>query len=308
MRPVSERLPMPSGHEVAPTLDRRRLLVLGGAGVGAAALLAACGDDLSGTPTRVGQAPVATELPPVTITDVVRLRTASSMEHTLIGVYDQVIGHADLLDPAHDDLATRLRDDHATHVAALAALTTAAGGEVWACPNPRLQSTVIDPAMARITTGDEAAKIPASEDPKRDVLNLLNALESLSSETCQEMVGTLNTPALRGEVFAVGIAAARRAAALALAANPQRPGAYVSSADAANAGVELPAVTTTTVASAGPPLTEIPAVSAIPSQFGQLGPVFLVVGNGDENGVRFKANLETPHDNSLIYEGMAASC
>ena len=37
------------------------------------------------------------------------------------------------------------------------------------------------------------------------------------------------------------------------------------------AGVELPAVTTTTVASAGPPLTEIPAVSAIPSQFGQLG-------------------------------------
>ena len=67
-------------------------------------------------------------------------------------------------------------------------------------------------------------------------------------------------------------------------------------------------MTTTTVASAGPPLTEIPAVSAIPSQFGQLGPVFLVVGNGDENGVRFKANLETPHDNSLIYEGMAASC
>ena len=150
--------------------------------------------------------------------------------------------------------------------------------------------------------------ITADTDKPAEVLNLLNALESLSSETCQEMVGTLNTPALRGEVFAVGIAAARRAAALALAANPQRPGAYVSAADATNAGVELPAVTTTTVASAGPPLTEIPAVSAIPSQFGQLGPVFLVVGNGDENGVRFKANLETPHDNSLIYEGMAASC
>ena len=43
MRPVSERQTMPSGHEVAPTLDRRRLLVLGGAGLVMFGMVAATG-------------------------------------------------------------------------------------------------------------------------------------------------------------------------------------------------------------------------------------------------------------------------
>ena len=52
--------------------------------------------------------------------------------------------------------------------------------------------------------------------------------------------------------------------------------------------------------------TEIPTVTAIPSQFGGLGAIQLVVGAGDENGTRLKLNLETPSLNSFVYEYMTA--
>ena len=56
------------------------------------------------------------------------------------------------------------------------------------------------------------------------------------------------------------------------------------------------------------PQTEIPTVTAIPSQFGGLGPIQLVIGRGDENGTRLKINLETPSLNSFVYEYMTPSC
>jgi len=52
----------------------------------------------------------------------------------------------------------------------------------------------------------------------------------------------------------------------------------------------------------GAPLTEIPEVAAIPAAFGNLGTLLVVVGAGDENGVRLKVNFETPSLNSLVYE------
>ncbi len=295
-------------NPLATPVSRRRLLALGGLSAAAAVIVAACGEDLSGSPTRVGQAPSGTDLPTATINDVVRLRTAASVSQSLVDVYDQVIGKPELLDASNDEMAKRLRDEHAAHVTALGALTTAAGGTAWTCANPRLAATITGPAMARITTGDPTKKIPASDDPKRDVLNLLYGLESLAAATCQEMVGTLNTVDLRGKVVAVALNASRHAALLALHANTARPGGYVSAADATNAGVPLPVSSTTTVAPAGPPLTEIPVVTAIPSQFGLLGAQLLVVGGGDENGVRFKTNMETPHDNSLVYEYLTPAC
>ena len=55
-------------------------------------------------------------------------------------------------------------------------------------------------------------------------------------------------------------------------------------------------------------LTEIPTVTAIPSQFGGLAAIQIVVGAGDENGTRLKLNLETPSLNSFVYEYMKPSC
>ena len=52
----------------------------------------------------------------------------------------------------------------------------------------------------------------------------------------------------------------------------------------------------------------IPSVTAIPSQFGGLSAIQIVVGKGDENGTRLKLNLETPSLNSFVYEYMTATC
>jgi len=71
----------------------------------------------------------------------------------------------------------------------------------------------------------------------------------------------------------------------------------------ANAGGAAPTPTSAPVQ-----FTEIPSVTAIPSQFGGLGAIQLVVGAGDENGTRLKLNLETPSLNSFVYEYMTATC
>ena len=55
-------------------------------------------------------------------------------------------------------------------------------------------------------------------------------------------------------------------------------------------------------------LTEIPTLTAIPSQFGGLAATQIVVGAGDENGTRLKLNLETPSLNSFVYEYVKPSC
>ncbi len=42
---------------------------------------------------------------------------------------------------------------------------------------------------------------------------------------------------------------------------------------------------------------------AVPSRFGQLTPVTLVVGARDDAGQRFSINIETPAENAYVYDG-----
>ena len=120
----------------------------------------------------------------------------------------------------------------------------------------------------------------------------------------------------------IGAREARHAALLALTINPDRPGGLVNFADAVNAEPASPPTTlapTTTVQNIASPSggstptqtvqqTEIPTVTAIPSQFGSLAALQIVVGKGDENGTRLKINLETPSFNSFVYEYVKPSC
>ena len=81
-------------------LDRRRLLQSGGLTVALGALVAACGGDDSaeeGAPGRVGYAPPATPLPTVETNDIVYLRTATSIEQTLVETYQRIAGAGALL-------------------------------------------------------------------------------------------------------------------------------------------------------------------------------------------------------------------
>lgn len=306
---------------------RREVLRLGGLGAATAAVVAACGEHARGQVGRVGTAATTTSLPEAVVTNVTLLRTASGIEHSIISVYDQIIGKTDLLDAKYGDMATQFRDHHTAAAKTIEDLTTGAGGEAWSCTNPKFDDVIVNPVMTRITKGAEATAtskaVEPSDDPRRDILNFIHSLESLSGATYQSFVPMLTEPDLRSKSMAIGAQAARHAALLALTINTDRPAGLVNFADAVNAEPAAPpttlAATTTTQnianipsggAAAQPPpqQTEIPTITAIPGAFGNLAAIPLVVGRGDENGTRLKLNLETPSLNSLVYEYMKLTC
>lgn len=306
---------------------RRDVLRIGGFAVTTAAVISACGEHDRGQVGRVGAVPTTVKLPDAVVTNVTLLRTASSLENSIISVYGQIIDHSDLLDPALNDMAKRFLDDHLSHAQVFEQLTSDAGGTPWTCGNPKIDDIIINPIIKRITVGAEATAaakaIEASDDPRRDMLNFAHGLEALAGATYQALVALFSEPSLRSDAMTVGAREARHAALLALTINPDRPGGLVNFTDAVNAEPASPPTTTiaptTTVqniATPGggsttepaPPQTEIPTVTAIPSQFGSLAAIQLVVGKGDENGTRLKINLETPSFNSFVYEFVEPSC
>ena len=101
---AERRLIMTSPNEppgASRGIGRRQLLQTGGITVSLAALLAACGESSSAevAPGRVGYAPVPTDLPTEVVDDGVRLRTAQSIEHLIIDLYEQLSTSAELYGP-----------------------------------------------------------------------------------------------------------------------------------------------------------------------------------------------------------------
>src|SRR5215207_1207544 len=97
---MNSTIPDPAGataaHPVGQPFSRRRLFEIGGASVGLAALLAACGKDTEAEPGRVGNAPVPTDLPDLDVDDAVYLRTMQSLEQSIVDVYGVLSGLAGL--------------------------------------------------------------------------------------------------------------------------------------------------------------------------------------------------------------------
>jgi Ferritin-like domain len=285
---------VPVSSPVAPpnVLGRRGFLQIGGVSVAMAAVVAACGGNDGGGLARVGNAPTTTALPDPIINDVVLLRTASSLEHSMVGFFDLVIDDPKLLDPSHNDLVKRLRDDHTGHAALFEQLTSDAGGEPWACTNPRVDDFVIGPVLKAINGApktEDTAEVPPSDDAKRDILNFIHGLESMAAATYQAMVSTLSEPSLRKESVGVGVNAARHAAWLALVITG-RPTGYLPPSEAP----------------ADPP--PFPIAYAIPSTYGLLGAQQLVLGAPNETGVRASISLDTPSLNTFLYESITPSC
>lgn len=286
-------------------VDRRRFLQLGGLGAASAALLAACGAEGDSAIARVGVAPTTTALPDAVVDDAVLLRTASSIEYTAISIYDLVIGNTDLLDPANQAVAERLRDDHREHAAAVEALTAEIGGEPWTCGNPRLEEVVV-PAILRAVLGapatDDAPAVAPSDDPRRDVLHIAHAFEAFAGSTYQSLVAALTTPELRREAIRVAQDEVRHAALLAIAITG-RPAGYVNPADVLAATGVAPAAAETSGSG-----MQVPPVYAVPGQFGNLGAIPLVIGAQDEVGNRAEFSLDTPSLNTFVYAYLTPSC
>ena len=310
--------------------DRRGLFRIGGLSAASVVAIAACGKSEAGETGRIGVGEGTPKLQTAVVNNGVHLRTLAGIERSIAAAYQRMID-GDLLTvpsatfPDIGDLTpliTQFGEHHTAAAATFNALALEHGAEAWECGNTRLDGAFIDVVFDRVQNGaaatDAVLAIAPSEDPTRDMLNLVHTLESLSAASCQGVVAQVSEAAIRSAAAIIGVASARQSALMALLLNP---GGYVSTADAANA---LPAdVTTTTLAPtptqniaepgegaeggedpepAAPVLTDIPLPVAIPSQFGSLAPIVYIGGTGDENGVRLKLNFETPSLNSFAYQ------
>ncbi len=261
-----------------PSLDRRSLLRNSGIVLSFGAIVAACGGDRGGSsdPGRLGVAAPAPTLPAVELDDGVLLRTAQSLEYTAIAVYDAAAG-LDVLSAAELALVQRFVSDHQRHADDLGALIARADAEEFTCPNPFIMDRAVIPILAAFE---------GSDDLHRDVLNVAYAFESLAGASYQALVSELADTSLRTPAMLIGSEEHRHAAALAAAINPD---ALINPVLLAGDPVDVDG-------------DGFPVPYAVPATFGQLTGIELIVGAPSDEGGRFTTQLQTPADNTFVYD------
>ena len=222
-------------------------------------------------PAGSGYAPAATPLPTVETNDVVYLRTATSIEQTLVETYERIV-ELGVLDETATTVLERLIEDHRAAVTATAELTTQAGGEPYECANSWYVERVVTPILT-VIEGDEDEDIPPSDDPARDSLTTIDGLESMAGAMYQQMVELLVSQDLRAEGMRFGAAAARHGAAVAILATGA-PDGYVSP--------------TLTGGEVTPDETGLVPLYAISTQFGSLTAIPITIGAAERR--------RRPHD------------
>jgi hypothetical protein len=251
-------------------VSRRRILAVGGFSVAMAAVVAACAADKPHAQVpQAGAAPTTTGLPEQVITDEVLLRTASSLEHTLVGAYAAVLALGTL--PADAAETVRLFSSHHTdHAAFFEKSTRDIGGSAFTDPNAALQAKIVDPALKAIA---DAGNKPG------DLLWFVYGLENVAAGTFQAFVPALHVPSLRGDVMSVGGIEARHAAI----ATKLIPTATVvppapEDAAAAPTTTTIKGGTTTTT-----PAAQAIPVSQVPGSFGSLTAVAVAIVDVQES-------------------------
>jgi hypothetical protein len=263
-------------------LSRREVLRSGGMLLTIGAIGAACAsDEAGGAPGRIGIAPPPPTLPEVESppADVTLLRTMQSIELAAVELYNALIATG-ALTADEAPLFDRILEDHTRHAEEMAGLITQAGGEEFACPNAFFMERSVDPALDAME---------GSDDVHRDVLNIAWAFESNLGASYQSFVPMYQALDLRSSSALTGSEEHRHATVLARIINPEEtfaPSFFGEPDEATDAdGFPIP--------------------YAIPSVFGRLGPIDLVVGATNEEGARFTTQLQTPAENTFVYEYMS---
>ncbi|MAT07343.1 MAG: hypothetical protein CL424_20140 [Acidimicrobiaceae bacterium] len=257
-------------------LNRRELLRNGGLAISLGALLAACGSDRSGpdTPGKIGVEMLPEdESIDTTVDDAVILRTLQSLEYTTIEMHTILAGSGALSGDALA-LAERLITEHRRHADEVGELVAQAGGSAYECANPFLMERTVSPL---------AAALEGSDDPTRDALEIANGFENMVAASYQAMVEQLSDGALRPGAMTIGNESARQAAVVALATDPDAVAPELGEAEE----------------------SEFPTFYAIPAPFGQLTGITLVVGTADVDGARTSVSLQTPAENSFVYNDLS---
>lgn len=284
------RFTLPLATFRAPS-SRRDVLKAGGVTVTLGALIAACGNDRGGSEEagRVGNAPPTTEIPNYGVDEAVLLRTAASLEYTAIDVYARAKVGGYLPDEAVDAAAAFIVN-HQAIADQMNELAVEVGGDPWTCPNPWMTDRLVDPVMTAITServidlgaGAEFRSELTDEEKEADVMNFAEALENLLVASHQSLVSaTAFAPSRLAHADAASLEA-RQAAELAI----------ILGGEAAYVSPEL---------LRQEPTEDTPRQFAIPSRFGQTSQIEIKAGPPDQNGVIQGFTLNTPAENSFVY-------
>jgi len=271
-------------RKIATRLGRRDVLKIGGLTLSLAAIVAACGDDISGStdPGRIGIAPPITEPPDYPVDDAVLFRTGSSIEQTTILLYEAILDLG-VLDEAGTTLVGQLLESHRALDKVMGDLTVAAGGEVWPCTNPWFNDRYLVP----ITDA-----IKASDNQIRDIYNVAVSFENLGAATYQQYSVQVTKPEQRVAVVNAAALDSRQSAVLVIAV--EGSDGYVSPAiDGLEVGTDADGV---------------PLQYAIPWRFGSVAQFELIVGPPNEEGTREDFVIQTPSLNSYIYNELEPDC
>lgn len=179
-------------------LGRRRFLSLGGMTVLSAAVAGCSGGH------RGGGGPASTTSTtgvPDPSADVRILRTASSLEHYMVGVYMEAAGLNLLQSTMALDLLKLFADHHSQHAAAFEGATARIGGQPF---------TQANPVLSRMA----ATRISALRT-ENDVLRLALEMENIAAATYFSATGGLAIRPVNATMTGVGAVEARHAAVLA---------------------------------------------------------------------------------------------
>ena len=215
------------------------------------------------------------------VTDATLLRTVSSLELTAVHLYEEAIDSGALSAEA-EELATKMRDSHQEVADLFGELTEAAGGEAWECTNPWMMDRTFDPILDAIADSD---------DPERDYFGLAVSIENLTAATNQLFTERLTEADQVLATIEAATLESRQSAVVAISGGGSD--AYLSPALFGEEVVNVDGI--------------IPQY-AVTSQFGSVAQFELVVGAPDENGTRQSFNLQTPAENSFIYEEYGTEC
>jgi rubrerythrin len=233
-----------------------------------------------GTPGRIGIAPPPPTLPEVEDppSDVTLLRTAQSMEYSALELY-KALTATGVLSPDEAALFDRIVQDHTRHADEVGQLITGAGGQQFACPNDFLMDRSVNPVLAAME---------GSDDTHRDVLNIAWAFESMFGASYQTFVRGLQGLDLRTAAALHSGEEQRHSTVLARVINPDQtfsPTFFGETEEKDAAGFPVP--------------------YAIPSVFGKVSGIELVVGDVTAEGTRFSIQLQTPAQNTFVYDYMS---
>lgn len=265
-------------------VGRREALRIGGVSISLAAIAAACGEDRGGdtAPGRVGNATAPTDPPSLPVDDAVLLRTTSSLEHTTVNAYRQMLALGGL-DDVVESLLEEYIDNHLTVAGELEQLTADIGGEPWSCVNPWYMQRTVSPLMAAVV---------ASDAPATDMFNIAVTMENLNASTNQAFAVRLGEPETRVSTLSAAKLESRQSALLVVSVRGAE--GYVSPALSGDGEATDE--------------TGRPIQFAITSRFGSIGQQDLVAGPPDENGVRETFSVQIPAENSYIYNELEPIC